>query len=217
MAQIARRERRRRLPSSPSLTRHDSCRESFQCMSGFLVKLQLCITERRPRGRLRAKLAPSPCVRGEGRAWSPGTPQVKRCGGLFHHVQINAERSPWQEENDAGHSHHESEEPRRRESKRQAASGEKAVLEAGRPRFLISDFMDSIPWTDVARRLGLSGREIDIARLLCQGRKAGTIAGLLPINIGTVKTHLKRLYKKCRVHDRASLVALLFWAAREDG
>jgi DNA-binding NarL/FixJ family response regulator len=55
---------------------------------------------------------------------------------------------------------------------------------------------------------------IDIARLLCQGRKASAMAAPLKISVNTIKTHLRRLFKKCRVHDRVSFVALVFYAAQ---
>ena len=77
------------------------------------------------------------------------------------------------------------------------------------------DAVNSIAWSDVRKRLGLSGREIDIARLLCLGRKAASMARPLKITTNTVKTHLRRLFKKCGVHDRASFVTLIFCTAQQ--
>jgi DNA-binding CsgD family transcriptional regulator len=65
----------------------------------------------------------------------------------------------------------------------------------------------------VGRRLGLSGRELEIVRLLCEGQKAVAIARELKISRNTVATHLKRLYRKLEVHDRARLVMLVLSAA----
>ena len=81
---------------------------------------------------------------------------------------------------------------------------------------LLTDILDDddaaphIDWAIVKHRLGLSGQQIAIARLLCQGWKAAAMARPLKISINTVKTHLRRLFKKCDVHDRASFVALVY-------
>ena len=92
--------------------------------------------------------------------------------------------------------------------KSQKAKGQKAKRPKGQKAKSKHgyDATPLIDWAIVGERLRLSGREIDIARLLCQGRTTFSIAYRLDISVNTVKIHLKRLYKKCHVHDRISLV-----------
>ncbi len=55
----------------------------------------------------------------------------------------------------------------------------------------------------------LSGREIEVLKLVAQGWSNTQIAQALEISEGTVKNHLTNLYNKVGVHSRAELVV---WA-----
>jgi len=55
----------------------------------------------------------------------------------------------------------------------------------------------------------LSGREIEVLKLVAQGWNNTQIAQALEISEGTVKNHLTNLYNKVGVHSRAELVV---WA-----
>jgi len=57
---------------------------------------------------------------------------------------------------------------------------------------------------------GLTSREADVARLICDGLSDKEIAGRLKLSHHTVKDYLKRIYAKFRVHARAQLVSLMF-------
>jgi two-component system nitrate/nitrite response regulator NarL len=53
----------------------------------------------------------------------------------------------------------------------------------------------------------LSDRELEVLRLTAEGRSAPEIGKQLYLSGATVKTHLKRIYEKLGVNDRASAVA----------
>lgn len=54
---------------------------------------------------------------------------------------------------------------------------------------------------------GLSRREHQIARLICQGKLNKEIAWSIGISEYTVENHLRRIYRKLAVHNRANLAA----------
>ncbi len=53
----------------------------------------------------------------------------------------------------------------------------------------------------------LSGREIEVVRLMAQGLSNRAIAGALFLSEATVKTHLVRVYRKLKVDNRAAAVS----------
>ena len=57
---------------------------------------------------------------------------------------------------------------------------------------------------------GLTSREADVARLICDGLSDKEIADKLSLSHHTVKDHLKKMYAKFRVHARAQLVSLMY-------
>ena len=56
----------------------------------------------------------------------------------------------------------------------------------------------------------LTSREVEVLRLLCEGRNNREIAEMLVVSVNTVKTHVKRIMVKLNVSDRtqASMKAL---------
>jgi DNA-binding CsgD family transcriptional regulator len=64
--------------------------------------------------------------------------------------------------------------------------------------------MGSVP----DRPIGWSGREAEIIELVSGGLADKQIAIRLGISLGTVKTHLRRLYRGERLPNRAAAVAL---------
>jgi PAS domain S-box-containing protein len=56
-------------------------------------------------------------------------------------------------------------------------------------------------------RMSLSPRELEVLQLVADGCSAPEIGELLYVSAGTVKTHLKNIYGKLGVRDRASAVA----------
>ncbi|MBE6466808.1 MAG: helix-turn-helix transcriptional regulator [Denitrobacterium detoxificans] len=59
---------------------------------------------------------------------------------------------------------------------------------------------------------GLSTRELEVLRLVLNGNDAQNIASKLVISVGTVKSHLHRIYKKTGVSGRDELIGV-FWRA----
>jgi CRP-like cAMP-binding protein len=57
---------------------------------------------------------------------------------------------------------------------------------------------------------GLTQREADVARLICEGLSDKEIAKKLNLSPYTVKDHLKKVYSKFRVHARSQLVSLMY-------
>lgn len=64
--------------------------------------------------------------------------------------------------------------------------------------------MGSVP----DRPIGWSGREAEIIELVSSGLADKQIAIRLGISLGTVKTHLRRLYRGEKLPNRAAAVAL---------
>lgn len=64
-------------------------------------------------------------------------------------------------------------------------------------------------WLDATRAFGLTPRECEVAQLVCKGHTNHGVAACLGIAASTVKTHLLRIFEKCRVDSRAGLVACL--------
>ena len=62
-------------------------------------------------------------------------------------------------------------------------------------------------WSYVQNRYTLTPREREIAELICQGLRNGSIANILSIRTGTVKTHTRNIYRK--VHVRSKIGMLL--------
>lgn len=59
---------------------------------------------------------------------------------------------------------------------------------------------------EVARRYGLSDRELEVLALFAQGRSANWIAEALTISNNTVRSHLRSSYAKLDVHTRQELI-----------
>jgi DNA-binding NarL/FixJ family response regulator len=60
------------------------------------------------------------------------------------------------------------------------------------------------------RPRGLTARELEILRLLAEGRQQRAIADGLVISPKTVGTHIERILAKVGVHSRAAAVAVAF-------
>ncbi len=55
----------------------------------------------------------------------------------------------------------------------------------------------------------LSPRESEISQLICAGKQNKEIAYLTGLSVHTIENHLKRIYRKFHIHNRAALVAKL--------
>jgi DNA-binding CsgD family transcriptional regulator len=64
-------------------------------------------------------------------------------------------------------------------------------------------------WLEVARRLGLSAQELNVAKRILAGEKLATIAFELNLGLGTVKTYSQRIYHKLQVSDHCRLAVVM--------
>lgn len=65
----------------------------------------------------------------------------------------------------------------------------------------------SIDMVKVQKRFGLSEREMDVVKCICRGNTNKEIAESLFISELTVKDHLKKIFHKVGVHNRASVIS----------
>ena len=61
-------------------------------------------------------------------------------------------------------------------------------------------------WAEIARKLRLSKRELEIVRGIFDDRTEAAIADDLRISPHTVHTHVERLHRKLVVKDRAAII-----------
>ena len=61
-------------------------------------------------------------------------------------------------------------------------------------------------WSYIRRRYHMSWREIQVAELVCKGYSNGEIARELKIKPGTVKTHLRNVYRRIRVRNKITML-----------
>lgn len=66
--------------------------------------------------------------------------------------------------------------------------------------------LDHKQWQYIKRRYSLSSRELEVARLVCQGLTNRGIANALGVKPGTVKTHLKSIFNKTRVRNKITML-----------
>ena len=75
--------------------------------------------------------------------------------------------------------------------------------------------LDRKQWTYVQKKYDLTRREREIAELICQGMRNGSIARALRIRPGTAKTHIRNIYRKVHVKSKIAML-LRFVAASRD-
>lgn len=72
--------------------------------------------------------------------------------------------------------------------------------------------LESGPVLDPSALMALSPREQEVLRALAQGCRNKEIAAALGVSVGTVKTHLRHIFRKLKVADRTSAVLLALHA-----
>jgi DNA-binding NarL/FixJ family response regulator len=75
--------------------------------------------------------------------------------------------------------------------------------------------IDSKQWSYLQRRYDLTPRELQIADLVCRGFQNAGIAKRLKIRPGTVKAHVRNIYRKVRVGSK--IMMLLRFVAEATG
>ncbi len=69
-------------------------------------------------------------------------------------------------------------------------------------------------WSSLAEELSLSPRQIEIVRCLFDGLTDGQIAARIKAGVPTIRTHLSRMFRSLKVHDRNELILLVFTSFR---
>ena len=66
--------------------------------------------------------------------------------------------------------------------------------------------LDERQWSYLQKRFHMSPRELQVARLICEGVGNEDIAKALKIKHGTVKTHLRNIYRRVRVKNKITML-----------
>jgi ATP/maltotriose-dependent transcriptional regulator MalT len=61
-------------------------------------------------------------------------------------------------------------------------------------------------WMCIQRQFHLSPRELQVAKLVCQGFNNDEIAADLRMKLGTVKTHIRNIYRRIRVGSKVGML-----------
>lgn len=69
-------------------------------------------------------------------------------------------------------------------------------------------------WQQLKAKLDLSGRQLELCRLICKSMSTKEMATALQLSPHTVQMHMKCLFKKLAVNDRVGLVVRLVVASR---
>ena len=72
-----------------------------------------------------------------------------------------------------------------------------------RPRIAL---LDEKHWLFIQRRYHITPRELQVAKLICRGCNNGEITSALKVRNGTVKTHLRNIYRKIRVKNKIEML-----------
>jgi DNA-binding NarL/FixJ family response regulator len=61
-------------------------------------------------------------------------------------------------------------------------------------------------WSYIKRHYNMSRREVQVAELVCMGFSNEEVAKNLKIRPGTVKTHLRNIYRRIRVRNKITML-----------
>jgi DNA-binding NarL/FixJ family response regulator len=75
----------------------------------------------------------------------------------------------------------------------------------GKERTRISLLNDE-HWSYIRRQYSMSPREMQVARLVCEGFNNDEIADSLKITQGTIKTHIRNIYRRVRVKNKIEML-----------
>ncbi|MFT3788643.1 MAG: helix-turn-helix transcriptional regulator [Tepidisphaeraceae bacterium] len=96
-----------------------------------------------------------------------------------------------------------------------ASNNGNGTAETPAPPVVAQSWAAPIPepaWPLIAELLSLSGREVDVVRLMLEDKKELAIAMELKISAHTVHTHVERIYRKLHVSSRVELTRVLYGA-----
>ncbi len=86
-----------------------------------------------------------------------------------------------------------------------------------RSRDSVLILLDDRQWSYLQRRYDLTPRELQIADLVCRGLRHGNIARDLKIRPGTVKAHVRNIYRKVKVSSKITMLLRFMAEASELG
>ena len=66
--------------------------------------------------------------------------------------------------------------------------------------------LDDKQWWYIQKRYHLTERELQVAKVVCRGFNNEDIAAKLKIKRGTVKTHIRNIYRRVRVKNKIQMV-----------
>jgi DNA-binding NarL/FixJ family response regulator len=89
------------------------------------------------------------------------------------------------------------------QSKAKPGTGENVSHGAREPVLML---LDSKQWMYLQRRYDLTPRELQIADLVCRGFRNASIARRLRIRPGTVKAHVRNIYRKVKVGSKIMML-----------
>ena len=75
--------------------------------------------------------------------------------------------------------------------------------------------LDEKYWSYIQRRYLMSPREVQVAKLVCRGFSNMEIAQDLKIELGTVKTHLRNIYRRVRIKNKVALLLTFIYDANK--
>jgi DNA-binding NarL/FixJ family response regulator len=76
--------------------------------------------------------------------------------------------------------------------------------------------IDDAKWPYVQKRYSMTGRELQIAQSVCRGLSNQQIADNLKIQQGTVKTHMRNIYRKTWVNNKIAMLLRFVEVANGD-
>jgi DNA-binding CsgD family transcriptional regulator len=82
-----------------------------------------------------------------------------------------------------------------------------ALLSSDHGYRALLDVLDTQGASNASNTPGLTPRETDVARLVCNGKQNKEIAWMAGLSEHSVENHLRRIYRKLGIHNRATLVA----------
>jgi DNA-binding NarL/FixJ family response regulator len=75
--------------------------------------------------------------------------------------------------------------------------------------------LNSEQWLFVQGQYNLTSRERQIAELVCQGLANSSIASRLKVSPGTVKTHLRNIYRKMKIRSKIAMLLTFVEESRQ--
>ena len=66
--------------------------------------------------------------------------------------------------------------------------------------------LDDKHWSYIQRRYHISPRELEVVKLVCRGLSNKEMAEILKVKQGTIKTHMKNIYRRIHVKNKVALL-----------